>query len=148
MREFLGSTIKQRGGEVRLNFRVNSISQNKEQCSQKSEGGIVLEGRLCNICCPLHQSDHLQSLALSQKRLVNERVFMGNLAMVTLLYEECSWKTRGFTGEFVSLCLDLPVINCFDVSKLNCKGELQPQGLAAAIHYVARTMILYAAQAD
>ena len=62
----------------------------------------------------------------AHKRLVNERAFMGNLAKVILLYKERYWKTRGFTGEFVSDCLDSPVMNCFDGSKLNWKGELQP----------------------
>ena len=51
---------------------------------------------------------------------------MGSLAKVILLYKERFWKTRGFTGEFVSDCSDSPVMNCFDGSKLNSRGELQP----------------------
>lgn len=51
---------------------------------------------------------------------------MGTLAKVILLYKERYWKQKGFTGEFVSDCSDSPVMNCFDGSKLNEKGELQP----------------------
>lgn len=82
---------------------------------------MVLKGDYIIFAAPptcANQIDFTPQLS-AQKRLINKRAFMGNLAKVILLYKERYWKAQGFTGEFVSDCSDSPVMNCFDGSKPN-----------------------------
>jgi hypothetical protein len=45
---------------------------------------------------------------------------------VILLYKEPYWLNKNFSGECLSDCYDSPVMNVFDDSKINNKGQLQP----------------------
>lgn len=51
---------------------------------------------------------------------------MGTLIKAIVLYKEQYWKNKQFSGEILSDCYDSPVMNCFDDSRINQKGELQP----------------------
>lgn len=43
-----------------------------------------------------------------------------------VLYKEQYWRNKNFSGETLSDCYDSPVMNGFDDSRINNKGELQP----------------------
>ena len=69
---------------------------------------------------------HFTPQLSAERRLICERSFMGTLIKVILLYKEKYWKTINFSGETLSDCYDSPVMNGFDDSRTNHKGEIQP----------------------
>ena len=61
-----------------------------------------------------------------ERRLICERSFMGTFIKVIMLYKENYWNNSNFSGETLSDCYDSPVMTCFDGSRTNHKGEMQP----------------------
>ena len=51
---------------------------------------------------------------------------MGSIIKMMVLYKENFWIKKGFSGEFVSDCIDGPCFNVFDDSRPNDAGEIQP----------------------
>lgn len=51
---------------------------------------------------------------------------MGSCSKVLFLYSQPYWREKGFSGETLSDCLQSPVFNAYDDSRVKENGELQP----------------------
>jgi|JI91814BRNA_FD_contig_31_5833360_length_1122_multi_3_in_0_out_0_1 monoamine oxidase len=61
-----------------------------------------------------------------ERRFIADRFIMAAFSKMVLVYDKRYWMEKGFSGEILSDCHDAPVLNAYDETRPNEKGELQP----------------------
>lgn len=125
---YLEKEIRARGGEIHYNSFVNKVVQTENEVSVSTRNGIVYRAKYLIIAGPpqLTRKIQFEPQLSRERRFIADRFIMAAFSKMVLIYDKRYWHEKGFSGEILSDCHDAPVLNAYDETRPNEKGELQP----------------------
>jgi monoamine oxidase len=123
--------VKERGGTVLLSHPVCKVEQSHEEGTVlHTENGKKFKAKYVIMAIPPTQQARMSfspPMPYIREQMM-QRLFMGSSLKIVVVYKNCFWRDKGFSGELLCANLDIlknPVSFTFDVCVNNERSNLR-----------------------